>query len=259
MAQCMAELPFRIAAAVTRHILLLSARRIRQISAPIAGRQVAASLPGRACYTASVKADRLAGWGVRSGPAKACRAGGCGLPVLSLTVLLAIGAAPFSARAGETNLADVITAKVIRVDYGDTLTVVDTSDELHRIRLLGAAAPGMKQPFGDKAQEALSGKVLGKTVTIRMAERDRAGCSLGDVYLEDRWINQEMVREGWAWYYDAYTQNPELAAAHRRARNGMVGLWQDKHPVPPWEFSEASSAKSASAAAGGTAAPKMEW
>jgi micrococcal nuclease len=55
-----------------------------------------------------------------------------------------------------------------------------------------------------------------------------------DVYHAGRWINLEMVKEGWAWHYKAYSDNKQLAEV--AARKIRRGLWADPSPVPPWEY-----------------------
>lgn len=42
--------------------------------------------------------------------------------------------------------------------------------------------------------------------------------SFGQVHLDAHWINKEMVREGWAWHYNRYTDCSKLATAQKAAR-----------------------------------------
>jgi len=52
----------------------------------------------------------------------------------------------------------------------------------------------------------------------------------------------EQIKLGMAWHYKPYesTQPKEDRAQYRQteqdAKAGKVGLWNDKNPVPPWEF-----------------------
>jgi endonuclease YncB( thermonuclease family) len=56
------------------------------------------------------------------------------------------------------------------------------------------------------------------------------------VYLEDRDISLEMVKDGFAWHYKRYSKEAALADAEKEARKARRGLWADKDPVPPWEW-----------------------
>ncbi len=76
--------------------------------------------------------------------------------------------------------------------------------------------------------------------------KDRYGRTLGDIYLGERWINLEMVSEGYAWHYKAYSKDKKLAAAEVVARKGKKGLWADSDPVPPWEYRKAGSKSTSS-------------
>jgi micrococcal nuclease len=51
-----------------------------------------------------------------------------------------------------------------------------------------------------------------------------------------RWINEELVGEGFAWHFKRYSNDKTLAEAEIEARNAKRGLWQDAHPTPPWEY-----------------------
>ena len=116
------------------------------------------------------------------------------------------------------------------------LTVLDGSNARHKIRLQGIDAPESNQAFGTRSKQALSGKVFNKQVNVKWQDKDRYRRIIGDIYLDDRWINKEMVQEGWAWHYRQYSDDEELAKAQRTAKAAKVGLWQDSKPVPPWEF-----------------------
>ena len=133
-----------------------------------------------------------------------------------------------------------ITGKVIGVLDGDTIKLLVSRQE-EKIRFSGIDAPEKDQDFGQKAKQALSHKIFGKTIEVHYKEHDRYGRIVGDVYLGDRWINLEMIREGFAWHYKQYSNDPELAKAEETAREGRFGLWSDENPMPPWEFRHGGS------------------
>jgi hypothetical protein len=61
--------------------------------------------------------------------------------------------------------------------------------------------------------------------------------------VDGRWINLEMVKEGWAWHYKAYSSDKTLADAEVAAKKIRRGLWADSNPTPPWEYRNGSSVK----------------
>ncbi len=132
--------------------------------------------------------------------------------------------------------ADDLRGKVVSVADGDTITVLDSENVQHKIRLQGIDAPEKKQAFGTKSKEALSGKIADQEVVVTWKEKDRYGRILGEVMVGRRHINLEMVQDGMAWHYVQYSKSKELTAAETSARAAKRGLWADTEPMPPWEF-----------------------
>lgn len=129
----------------------------------------------------------------------------------------------------------VITGKVISIADGDTVTVLDGNTPT-KIRLEGIDAPESHQAYGHKSKEAVAGKVFQKTVRVEWRELDKYKRTLGHIFVDNRWVNKEMVQEGWAWHYRQYSKSEVLAAAESDARTAKAGLWADPSPIPPWEF-----------------------
>jgi endonuclease YncB( thermonuclease family) len=126
-----------------------------------------------------------------------------------------------------------ISGKVVAIADGDTLTVLDHAKVQHKIRLAGIDAPEKGQPFGTKAREALAGKVFGQVVRVEVIDVDRYKREVGRIYLGERFINMEMVRDGFAWRYVNYEKPGEFTAAEADAREHRRGLWAEPNPVPP--------------------------
>ena len=130
-----------------------------------------------------------------------------------------------------------LTGKVVSITDGDTLTVLDDSKVQHKIRLQGIDAPEKSQAFGNVARKTLGDKVHNRQVRVSWKEKDRYGRIIGEMYVDDRHINVEMVEEGVAWWYEKYAPNDrQLQQAEKKAREAKRGLWSDKAPVAPWEF-----------------------
>ena len=130
-----------------------------------------------------------------------------------------------------------LTGEVISVADGDTLTIL-SNKQLIRVRLSGIDCPEKHQAFGQKAKLYTSVLSYRKTVTIHEHGKDRYGRTLADVLLPDgRNLNQELISAGYAWWYRKYAPNAtRLQKLEDQARDHQLGLWEDSHPVPPWEF-----------------------
>jgi micrococcal nuclease len=129
-----------------------------------------------------------------------------------------------------------VTGRVVKIADGDTLTVLDESNAQHKIRLAGIDAPEKGQSFGTRSRENLAGKVFGKTVRVEVIDVDRYKREVGRIYLGDRFVNMEMVGDGFAWRYVQYDKPGEFTATERQARDAKRGLWAEPNPVPPWEW-----------------------
>lgn len=143
-----------------------------------------------------------------------------------------------------------LAGKVVGVSDGDTITVLDESRQQRKVRLLGIDAPEKRQAFGARAKQALSKLAMAKTVHVTWSERDRYGRILGDVRqdqaaVDEPTVNEQMVRDGWAWHFVRYSDDEGLTAAEVEARESGRGLWADKHPVAPWEWRKVEAEKAA--------------
>ena len=132
--------------------------------------------------------------------------------------------------------AEEFSVRVLGVADGDTITVL-AGVEPRRVRLAGIDAPEKGQPFGQRAKQAVSRLVFGRTVRVVVRGQDRYGRTLGEVRLPGRAsLNERLVEEGWAWHYFRYSKDQLLAEREAAARRSRRGLWVDPRAVPPWEF-----------------------
>ena len=132
--------------------------------------------------------------------------------------------------------SEVLAGRVVGVADGDTLTVLDASRSTTKVRLAGIDAPESSQDFGSRAKQALASKVFEREVRVGVTDQDRYGRAIGDIYLEGRWINEELVREGLAWHYTDYSDDARLARAEREARAEGIGVWSAGAPTAPWDY-----------------------
>ncbi|MGH9854052.1 MAG: thermonuclease family protein [Blastocatellia bacterium] len=144
-----------------------------------------------------------------------------------------------------------ITGKVVAVEGGDMLMVLDAEKRQHKIRLDGIDAPESAQAFGDKARQSLSDLVRGKTVTVTSSRVARNGWIVGKVTLDGKDINLEQIRRGCAWFYRKYATDLSQVdvkiyeLAETDARDKGRGLWASPGPIPPWELRAAQRGPSA--------------
>ena len=77
---------------------------------------------------------------------------------------------------------------------------------------------------------------------MKWAKRDRYRRIVGFVIVDGHDVNLAQVKAGMAWFYrydqkELSTENRKLyAQAEDEARANNKGLWQDKNPMPPWEW-----------------------
>jgi endonuclease YncB( thermonuclease family) len=80
-----------------------------------------------------------------------------------------------------TSFAETIEGKVVKVADGNTITVLDSNKQQHRIRLAGIDAPEKGQPFGNASRKKLRDLVSGKEVKVEYDKHDRYGRIVGKV------------------------------------------------------------------------------
>jgi len=135
-----------------------------------------------------------------------------------------------------------IEGKVIRVSDGDTIAVLDASNQTTKIRLAGIDAPEKKQAFGNRSKQSLSDLVYGKQVTIIWNKTDRYGRTIGKVLLDKIDINNQQLVRGYAWFYKKYENELTMEdrklyqESENKAKSSKIGLWYDSNPIEPWLF-----------------------
>ncbi|MSR59829.1 MAG: hypothetical protein EXS05_19695 [Planctomycetaceae bacterium] len=127
-------------------------------------------------------------------------------------------------------------AWVKRAVDGDTLLLRDGQ----RVRLLGVDTPETKregtpvQPWGPEAHDFTQRMVEGKKVRLQFDQEheDKYGRVLAYVYIDDKLLNEELLREGLG---HALLKHPYRLAmkqrfrqAEREARDAKLGIWSDR-------------------------------
>ncbi len=132
--------------------------------------------------------------------------------------------------------AHILTGKVVSVTDGDTIKILTKDKTLYKIRLNGIDAPERSQAFGKKSKYNLSSLVAGRIADIHYEKEDRYGRILGTVYVDKQDANLKQIEDGYAWVYRRYCSRPDYYKAEKYAKDRKLGLWYDKHPIPPWDY-----------------------
>jgi endonuclease YncB( thermonuclease family) len=131
------------------------------------------------------------------------------------------------------------TGQVVSVTDGDTIKVLDPGGQQVKIRLYGIDSPEKKQSFGQAATKHTADMIAGKAVEIEEVDRDRYGRTVGIVLIGGMNVNQELVKNGYAWVYHQYCRRPECRnwqSLEREAQAKKIGLWVEPEPIPPWDW-----------------------
>jgi micrococcal nuclease len=137
--------------------------------------------------------------------------------------------------------------KVVGVKDGDTIVLLRNGEEV-TVRLYGVDTPEKNQAYGQRAKQYTSDLVFGKNVRLLINNKDRYGRTVGTIILPDgRSLNEELIRNGFAWHYKEYSKDQNLANAEVDARRYKRGLWQDPNPIAPWDFRKNQRTGNASA------------
>ena len=134
-----------------------------------------------------------------------------------------------------------IIGTVTKVSDGDTIQITTPEQTKLRVRLYGIDAPEMPktnpppgyvrvhgESFGKDCKKALEAKIMGKKIRLDIMDIDKYRRTVGIVWLENRNINLEMIREGYAKAYEEYLKAPyrsEFLSAQKEARSSRRGIW----------------------------------
>ena len=101
-----------------------------------------------------------------------------------------------------------------------------------KVRMLGINTPESGRPYAQEATDFLTNMILGKEVTLvndsKNGDSDSYGRLLAHVYVDDTFVNYEIIKAGYAFWYP-YTSGTDLDAEYEAAQafasNNTVGLW----------------------------------
>jgi micrococcal nuclease len=145
-----------------------------------------------------------------------------------------------------------VTGTVTKVSDGDTIHVKTPEQTKLTVRLYGVDAPETPkinrrtgrvskpgQPYGEESWRALKRKIMGMQVRLDIIDIDRYKRMVGIIWIDDRNINLEMVREGYAEAYVEYLKEPyrsQFMRAELEARSAKRGIWSLPNYERPRDF-----------------------
>ena len=142
--------------------------------------------------------------------------------------------------------------QAVKVSDGDTLNVQKVENgkfvgEVMKIRMFGIDAPEKTQDYGIESKQALEKLVNGKTLEIEEKNRDRYGRTVAVVYVNGKNVNEEMVKNGNAWWYQEYDKkDTKMQAYQENAKKNKLGLFGKRGYVEPWNYRKEKKAAATS-------------
>jgi len=126
--------------------------------------------------------------------------------------------------------------KVVRISDGDTITVLDSLNQQHKIRLHGIDSPEKGQEYYQVAKDYIGQLCFQKEVEVNILSYDFYKRAIGKVYIDSIDINQSLLKSGLAWHFVQFDKSIEYAAAEAEARVNKRNIWSLKTSIAPWEF-----------------------
>ena len=142
--------------------------------------------------------------------------------------------------------------QAVKVSDGDTMNVQKVENgkftgEVIKIRMFGIDAPEKTQDYGIESKQALEKLVNGKTLEIEEKNRDRYGRTVAVVYVNGKNVNEEMVKNGNAWWYQEYDKkDTKMQAYQENAKKNKLGLFGKRGYVEPWNYRKEKKAAATS-------------
>lgn len=156
-------------------------------------------------------------------------------PTHSPTISPSPSPKPSNGILGEST--STVSAYVERVVDGDTIRVL-IQDQPFTVRLIGVNTPETVDPrkevecYGKEASNKLKEIIGGKQVYLEIddsqSNKDRYGRLLRYVYLNSILVNEQLIREGYAYEYTygkPYKYQQQFRTAQEEAQNIGIGLW----------------------------------
>jgi micrococcal nuclease len=126
-----------------------------------------------------------------------------------------------------------ITGKIVRVIDGDTF-IYQSNNKQIRVRLLDIDAPELGQTYGPKSKDYLQ-RFLDKRAKMYCKGKDCYNRTLAVLYVDGININEQMIKQGYAYFNHKWSDNFELMKLEHAAKVNKVGLW-NYDTCSPWIY-----------------------
>jgi endonuclease YncB( thermonuclease family) len=115
--------------------------------------------------------------------------------------------------------------RATKVVDGDTLAVKTFDGRGIRVRVAEIDAPEQGKPFSRRARESLNDLVWNKDLAIRLYDVDKYGRIVGHVFVGDKDVGSELVRNGLAVVYRRHATDQSLYELENEARAAQRAIW----------------------------------
>ena len=146
---------------------------------------------------------------------------------LQLSILLAV-LAILLLLPGCQGTSEITEAKVTRVIDGDTIVIAGR----YHVRYIGIDTPEVDEPYYEEAKQYNEELVGGEIVRLEkdVSNKDKYGRLLRYIYVDDVFVNAELVRQGYAYVYpkNLFPENRYydlLKEAEAEAQREGRGIW----------------------------------
>lgn len=172
--------------------------------------------------------------------------------LLILCLLAGLATFPLPSLSFAREPIRTVTGTVTKVSDGDTIHVTTPEKTKLTVRLYGIDAPETPkinqrsghinkpgQPYGEDSWKALEAKIMGQQVRLDIIDIDQYKRMVGVIWIGNRNINLEMVREGFAEAYVEYLKEPyrtSFIQAEKEARSARRGIWSLSGYERPSDF-----------------------
>lgn len=171
---------------------------------------------------------------------------------LILCLFAGLTTLPFTSFSFALEPIRTVAGTVTKVSDGDTIHVTTPEKTKLRVRLYGMDAPETPkinqrtghinkpgQPYGEESWKALDAKIMEKPVRLDIIDIDRYKRMVGVIWIGNRNVNLEMVREGFAEAYVEYLKEPyraQFIQAEKEAKSTRRGIWSLSGYERPSDF-----------------------
>jgi micrococcal nuclease len=136
--------------------------------------------------------------------------------------------------------ANELRGTAVKIFDGDSFVLRDARSHETEVRLFGIDAPEHTQSYAEQSRDALKALIAHESIVVEIHSIDRYGRTLGVVIRQRDHVrvNERLLREGDAWLYRRYQNDPQWAELESQARHEHRGLWSlpARDRIAPWLY-----------------------